>query len=670
MSVVDHGQPNGAIGLSPRGSVRWLDQAGADDPDVVGAKAANLAVARRAGLPVIDGFAVTVADVRAHPERPSPAAAEAWRELAAGGSTPLVVRSSSPAEDLATGSMAGMFESVVDVRGWDSFVDAYRSVVASGHGAEMAVLVQVLTVPTLGGVLFGVDPVSGRDDRIVVAAVHGGPHRLVSGEVEGRRTVLRPSARVVAADGDETPVLGRRHRRRLVALAHEAARIFGGPQDVEWAIDGGRLLLLQSRPVTAVAALGAGPILGPGPVAETFPDPLTPLEVDLWVPALREATTETLRITGSAPSRRIDRSPVVTVADRQVVVDLELTGIVRTGNRVLAAVDPRPPIRRLGASWRVGRLRGALPQLAGGAVEAVDVELAAVPDLGTLSDDQLLAILDNSRDFLRTLHVHEMLVGALLPADGASAAGVALRAIVRGRARGWSDDDIVARTPIVLSVLPPSTGARPPLPAVDDVPLHDGAPVALREQLRLRIRWVHELTGQVVREIGARLVARGRTFDVEDVRHFRCSEVRNALAGLPFQSSVTDAHEVTPVPARFRLSADGAVVAEPTGGGGPGVGASGGRATGVVADGDPAPGQVLVVRTLDPALAGVLGRVAAIVSETGSPLSHLAILAREQRIPVVVGFAGALERFPAGTTLLVDGSNGTVAAVNEAEVVG
>ena len=145
--------------------------------------------------------------------------------------------------------------------------------------------------------------------------------------------------------------------------------------------------------------------------------------------------------------------------------------------------------------------------------------------------------------------------------------------------------------------------------------------------------------------------------------------MRDALAGVPFRSPAPDPIQVTPVPARFRLSVDGSVVAEPTAGGGPGVGASGGRATGVVADGDPAPGQVLVVRTLDPALAGVLGRVAAIVSETGSPLSHLAILAREQRIPVVVGFAGAIDRFPAGTTLLVDGSNGTVVAADEAEVV-
>ena len=666
MAVLDD-HTNRAVDVPSRGPVRWLHEAGASDAEVVGAKAANLAVARAAGLPVIEGFAVTVDEVRANPGAPSAAVADAWRTLSVAGRTSLVVRSSSPAEDLATGSMAGMFDSVVDVRGWDAFVDAYRTVVASAGGHDMAVLVQQLIVPDTGGVLFGVDPVTGREDRIVVAAVHGGPHRLVSGAVEGRRTVLRPSGRVVAADGDESPVLGTRHRRRLLGLAADAAAVFGGPQDVEWAIDGNRVLLLQARPVTAVAERGRGPILGPGPVAETFPDPLTPLEIDLWIPPLREATVETLRITGSASGRRIERSPVVAVAERQVVVDLELTGVVRTGNRVLAAVDPRPSVRRLAASWRVGRLRGALPLLAGQVLETIDRELAAVPELETLPDDDLLLLLDNTAAHLRTLHAHEMLTGALLGSEGVSSAGVALRAIARGRARGWTDEDIVARNPIVLAVLPPSLGARPPLPAVASVPTHLGTDeIALREQLRVRIRWVHELSRRVAREAGARLVARGRIFDLEDVRHLRRGELDLALAGLPFGAPERATGEVAPLPARFRLSEGGVVVSEPTDATGAGVGAGGGRVVGVVAGDEPMPGEVLVVRTLDPALAAVLPLVSGIVSETGSPLSHLAILAREQRVPVVVGCPGAVERFPAGARIVLDGTTGSVEAAAEA----
>lgn len=73
-----------------------------------------------------------------------------------------------------------------------------------------------------------------------------------------------------------------------------------------------------------------------------------------------------------------------------------------------------------------------------------------------------------------------------------------------------------------------------------------------------------------------------------------------------------------------------------------------------------APGDVLVTRTLDPRLAGWLPTLGAVVSETGSVLSHLAILAREYGVPTVVGVHDAVERFGVGTVLVVDGTTGEV----------
>jgi pyruvate,water dikinase len=69
---------------------------------------------------------------------------------------------------------------------------------------------------------------------------------------------------------------------------------------------------------------------------------------------------------------------------------------------------------------------------------------------------------------------------------------------------------------------------------------------------------------------------------------------------------------------------------------------------------------VLVVRHLEPDLAPLLPGLAGLVSETGSPLSHLAILAREQGVPTVVGVAGACRRLVPGTLLLVDGRTGEI----------
>ena len=93
-------------------------------------------------------------------------------------------------------------------------------------------------------------------------------------------------------------------------------------------------------------------------------------------------------------------------------------------------------------------------------------------------------------------------------------------------------------------------------------------------------------------------------------------------------------------------------------------GVSVGRHRGVVRDpDDPDSGDVLVVRTLDPALAPQIEDLGALVAETGSVLSHLAILAREVGIPTVVGVVGATERFPPGSLLDVDGGTGDVQLV-------
>ena len=72
------------------------------------------------------------------------------------------------------------------------------------------------------------------------------------------------------------------------------------------------------------------------------------------------------------------------------------------------------------------------------------------------------------------------------------------------------------------------------------------------------------------------------------------------------------------------------------------------------------PGDVLVCRTTDPAWTPLFGMVAAVITETGGMLSHAAIVAREYGIPAVLGIPDALTRIPTGTTLLVDGTLGTV----------
>jgi pyruvate,water dikinase len=73
-----------------------------------------------------------------------------------------------------------------------------------------------------------------------------------------------------------------------------------------------------------------------------------------------------------------------------------------------------------------------------------------------------------------------------------------------------------------------------------------------------------------------------------------------------------------------------------------------------------APGAVLVTKMAGPALSQVLAGVAGVVAELGGSTSHLASLARERGIPMVLGVADATSSIPDGSMVAVDGVSGIV----------
>jgi pyruvate,water dikinase len=73
-----------------------------------------------------------------------------------------------------------------------------------------------------------------------------------------------------------------------------------------------------------------------------------------------------------------------------------------------------------------------------------------------------------------------------------------------------------------------------------------------------------------------------------------------------------------------------------------------------------APGAVLVTKMAGPALSQILPRVAGVVAELGGSTSHLASLARERGIPMVLGVHDATQRIPEGSMVSVDGVSGVV----------
>ncbi|MGW1886905.1 PEP/pyruvate-binding domain-containing protein [Streptomyces sp. NPDC001970] len=668
-----------------------LDSEWAKDPSVTGEKAANLARAAVAGLPVLPGFVLVPAERVPGAPDGQEAVRSAWRALAGaqGQERPVVVRSSSVHEDTEDSSMAGRFESVLDVRGWEKFTTAVQTVLDSSRRVRplrlpdnvppddgMAVLVQPMLNSAVGGVMFGADPVEGRTDRILVSAVRGGPDQLVDGSTQGVRYQLTRRARLVRTDPAEprgNRLLSRRQTTWLVALARKTERVFGGPQDMEFGYDaGGRLWLFQARPITAMAERpprGAR-LLGPGPVAETLPGVLQALEEDLWVTPMSHGLTVALDIAQAASRRQLRKLPVLATVKGRVAADLRLLGVVPSAHPVLHRINPAPGARRASAAWRVGRLRSALPLLALDLMADVDRALADFPPPKDMLSGQLLDAVAWGRQVLSSLHAQESLASALLGAGpGTTAAGEALAELAEGRARGLSDEQLIARHPVLLALLPPTLGDRATLPEHTrwtTAPRGVGA-LPVREGLRLRIRWVHELQTRMVRELAHRLQAGPCHLGSSRVVLMRWEELVRAAEGGDLPTDLAERlpqPDTGPLPAAFRLAKGNPVAQLPPGRRTPneGQGAGGGFGDGTAwnGHGERPDRPVLVVRTLDPALAPLLPGLAGLVAETGSALSHLAVLAREYRVPTAVGVPGAVDRFPGGTFLTVDGGTGAV----------
>jgi pyruvate,water dikinase len=73
-----------------------------------------------------------------------------------------------------------------------------------------------------------------------------------------------------------------------------------------------------------------------------------------------------------------------------------------------------------------------------------------------------------------------------------------------------------------------------------------------------------------------------------------------------------------------------------------------------------APGDILVTKVAGPALSHILSRVSGVVAELGGSTSHLASLARERGIPMVLGVLDATRKIPDGVQCAVDGVAGIV----------
>jgi phosphohistidine swiveling domain-containing protein len=276
--------------------IRWPE----DDAPVtaIGGKAFALAALGRGGFDVPAWFAVSADAATAGLPAIADDVAAAVARLAPDGSL-VAVRSSAIDEDGAGHSFAGQFESYLNVppsevlarvrEVWQSAdaerVQTYRRERGlEGPPVAPAVIVQRMAAPQAAGVAFSADPVSGRRSVAVVAAVTGLGDALVSGDADADAYEVTRAGEVTVRslrEGSSSPVLTSAHVAAVAALARKCAQHFGRPQDIEWALEHGRVLLLQSRPITTLATLadpdGTRRIWDNSNIAESYGGITTPL---------------------------------------------------------------------------------------------------------------------------------------------------------------------------------------------------------------------------------------------------------------------------------------------------------------------------------------------------------------------------------------------------------
>src|SRR3989339_955400 len=214
-----------------------------------------------------------------------------------GGNPWVAVRSSATAEDLPQASFAGQQETYLNVRGdasvivhirkaWASLFEPraiyYRVQQKFDHfKVALAVPVQRMVQSDVSGIMFTINPVTNDKSRIVVEAVWGLGENIVQGAVTPdhyeidktelklleHKTVHQDIEMVRSGEGNiQRKVPSSRQDKRKLSdkQAEDVAKLgkklqqhYFFPQDSEWAIENGKLFVVQTRPITTVTATTA-----------------------------------------------------------------------------------------------------------------------------------------------------------------------------------------------------------------------------------------------------------------------------------------------------------------------------------------------------------------------------------------------------------------------------
>ncbi|MHB8840829.1 MAG: phosphoenolpyruvate synthase [Candidatus Aquicultor sp.] len=233
-----------------------------------------------------------------------------YRRLSGPNDIYVAVRSSATAEDLPKASFAGQQATFLNIKGEDAVVDAVKRCWASLFEARaifyrhdqgfdhfkvgIAVPVQKMVESEQSGVMFTVEPLTNDRDKLEIEAIYGLGEAIVSGEVtpdlylvrKSDLTILdkkiaRQTWKLMLKNGKnqhvDVPEEQQNQQKltddELVKLAQYGMTLedhYNFPQDAEWAVEGGTIYLVQTRPITTLAPAEAPP-QAPAPEVKAKP---------------------------------------------------------------------------------------------------------------------------------------------------------------------------------------------------------------------------------------------------------------------------------------------------------------------------------------------------------------------------------------------------------------
>ncbi|MFH1325531.1 MAG: phosphoenolpyruvate synthase [archaeon] len=203
----------------------------------------------------------------------------------------VAVRSSATAEDLEDASFAGQQETFLNIKGNENLIEAIKKCFASlftsratyyrqkkgfkHEETSLAVIVQKMVDSDKSGVIFSKDP-SYKNDNVIIEAVFGLGEGIVSGKITPDKYVVSGGMEIIDekiankkiaitrnSGGEQTEVklsndkanskvLKDGEIKKLAELSLKLEKHYQKPQDIEFAIEGDEIYIVQTRAITTV----------------------------------------------------------------------------------------------------------------------------------------------------------------------------------------------------------------------------------------------------------------------------------------------------------------------------------------------------------------------------------------------------------------------------------